>query len=101
MRYRDLRPALAAWLDAIVLILLAVAVKAAVSDGLHLIIVRQAITIHVGDPWRPALGAVVLLIIRHWFWPRPHLLQRISEIPRAWRGEPRRFIVRVWGASRF
>lgn len=94
-------PRWAAWLDAIVLILLAIAAKAAISHGLHLTVIRQVLTIHVGDPWRPTLIALVLLAVRHWLAPRPHLLQRAAAIPHAWRAAPQGLVVRVWAASRF
>ena len=94
-------PRWASWLDAIALILLAVAAKAALSHGLHLIIIIRSLTIHVGDPWRPLLGATVLVAVRHWLLPRPHLLERVAAIPGWWRVEPRAFVVRVWAASRF
>lgn len=94
-------PRWAAWLDALVLILTAVTVKAAVSHGFHLILIRQALAVHAGDPWRPAVAVLILVAVRHWLVPRPNLLQRIAAIPRAWRSEPRAGLARLWAASRF
>ncbi|HSL21286.1 MAG TPA: mannosyltransferase family protein [Vicinamibacterales bacterium] len=90
-------PRWAAWLDAIAIILLVVAAKAALSGAVRLAL---PVDISIASPWRPALLALVLLVFRHWRAPAPTLPQRVAHGAALWRREPQAFVFRVWVASR-
>jgi hypothetical protein len=92
-------PRWAAWLDALAILLVLVAVKIAVSTGIRFSLVGQLITVR--DPWRPFLLAALLLTVRHWRVPRPNVLQRAATGVRWLRTEPVASVARAWAISRF
>jgi mannosyltransferase PIG-V len=91
-------PRWARWLDAATIVLLALAVKVALSHSVRFSLADHALTIR--EAWRPALAALALVALRHWRLPRPSLFDRAVAAWRRWRAEPRASILRVWAVSR-
>lgn len=91
-------PRLAAWLDAISVVLLLIALKIAISNSIRFSFVGLPVTIR--DAWRPLLFAAVLLAVRHWRVPRPHLLERARAGWRWLRLEPVASVTSIWLVSR-